>query len=695
MTQRAIKLCVVASSGLCLAALILWIAYEATIRSTTLPDLSRSSSYSQTVTSSGELLWAFLTTDGKWRLRSSSNEIDQEYLRLLLAYEDRRFWQHRGVDFLALLRACLQAITSGKSVSGASTISMQVVRMLEPKPRTLSAKIEQIFKALKLERSISKDDILRIYLNIAPFGGNIEGVRAASQIYFTKEPKRLTLAESALLVALPQSPEARRPDRRPETAGRARDHVLLALAARGELSMVAARKALANPVSDALHQLTRLAPHLAARLHSDAPETQSIATLIDIDLQNRVEALLRRERQRWSDGVSVAAIVLKNKDSSVLAYAGGTDLAANGRSGFVDLVQAIRSPGSALKPFAYAMAFERLLVHPDTIVTDKSVEIAGYKPENADGTFVGDMSIRQALVRSRNTVAVMLLDKIGVDAFLARFRTAGRPLVLPRADDKAGLAIVLGGVGLSLEQLVWYYTAFANDGRLSQIRFKTSDPVVPLGNLLSASSARATADILCDVPPPPGYMRLTAADGGRRIGFKTGTSYGFRDAWAVGFDQFHTIGVWVGRPDGAAHLGAYGATVAAPILMQLFDNLPVPPHEPFSASLELESLAGFRELPARLVRFSSLSGASNQQNLEISFPRNGTIIRSDRVSDATIQIPLQVTGGKPPFRWMFQGNAQPETSLPTSTWSVNVRGQLEVSVIDSAGNLAKSSFWLN
>jgi penicillin-binding protein 1C len=673
-------------------------AVEALIRATPPPDLSRSSQYSQAVTaSSGELLWAFLTEDGKWRLRSSERDVDQQYLQLLIAYEDRRFREHAGVDVIALLRACVQALGHRKNVSGASTITMQVVRMLEPRPRTLATKIDQIFKALKLERLKSKEEILRIYVALAPFGGNIEGARAASLIYFGKEPRKLTLSESALLVALPQSPEARRPDRRTEAARAARDHVLLALFARGVLTSRAAKRAARDPVSASLFPLAQHAPHLAIRLRSQASAagTETISTLIDKHLQKRLEAVLRHERERWSDGVSIAAMVIRNNDSSVAAYLGGTDLTANERKGFVDIVRAVRSPGSALKPFAYAMAFEKLVVHPDTIVTDKSIEIAGYRPENSDGLFAGDMSVRQALIRSRNTVAVMLLEKVGVETFLARFRSAGNPLILPRADENAGLAVVLGGVGLTLEQLTWFYTAFANEGKLSEIRFKPSDPVTPLGNLLSASSARATADILCDVPPPPGFTRQLAQDGGRRIGFKTGTSYGFRDAWAIGFDQYHTVGVWVGRPDGAAHLGAYGATAAAPILMQIFESLPVPPHEPSVGNSELDPLASLRQLPPRLERLSGPGVAGADQSLEVLFPRNGANIRTDRPQGTMVQVPLTATGGKPPYRWTFRGQLQPETLLATTSWAVDMRGQLEVSVIDSAGRVARSSFWLN
>ncbi|WJI42187.1 penicillin-binding transpeptidase domain-containing protein [Mesorhizobium sp. C120A] len=235
--------------------------------------------------------------------------------------------------------------------------------------------------------------------------------------------------------------------------------------------------------------------------------------------------------------MNIAIIVMRNSDGAVICYVGSGDQTNESRQGHVDLVRSIRSPGSALKPFIYAMAFEKLLVHPDTIVADQPIDIAGYRPANADGEYAGDISIRQALLLSKNTVPVLLMDKIGVPAFLARFRTVGSPLRLGASDSEAGLAVALGGVGVSLEQLVWMFSAFANEGELKRLRFATTDPEVTLGDLFEPAAANAVADILADVPPPAGRPRLEARDGSRRVGFKTGTSYGFRDAWTVGFGQ--------------------------------------------------------------------------------------------------------------------------------------------------------------
>jgi penicillin-binding protein 1C len=662
-----------------------------------LPEMSRVVSRSQLVlSSSGEPLWGFLAPDGKWRFSISVADADPKFLRMLIAYEDKRFYSHRGVDFLALGRACIEAIRSRGIVSGASTLTMQVVRLLEPKPRSLGAKLDQILKAFKLERAYTKEEILGIYLTLAPYGGNVEGLRAASLIYFGEEPRRLSAAEAALLTALPQSPEARRPDRHPEAARAARDRILMTLASRGILEPGDIALSMKEKIPLGARTLTFRAPHLASRARNRSPPGQEITrTLIDHDLQAQVERIASHAIVQWDDGVSIAIVVIRNRDSSFAAYVGGVDFGADSRSGQVDLVQAVRSPGSALKPFIYALAFEKLIVHPETIITDEAIDIAGYQPENADGQFAGDLSVRQALIRSRNTIAVRLLDKVGVDVLLSRFRATGRPLALAGSDHSPGLAVALGGVGVSLDQLTWFYSAFANDGRLGAIRLFPSDPARPLSQLLSVDAARATADVLADVPPPAGYVRQTAADGGRRIGFKTGTSYGFRDAWAVGFDRLHTVGVWVGRPDGAAHLGAYGITAAAPLLMQVFDLLPRPATDVKPAEADVGALTPYRELPKRLARFDSRPGIGSGHQLEISYPRNGAVIRSDQPRGASVELGITVSGGTPPYRWIFGGKPQPTTDLPTKNWPINDRGQFDIKVIDGSGVVAESSFWLD
>jgi penicillin-binding protein 1C len=679
-----------------LGLISLAICFELLIQAAPLPDLSRLQAKSQLVTSSsGEVLWAFLTTDERWRFSATEDSVDPLYLRVLIAYEDKRFRSHRGVDLFAMVRAGIEAVRFGETRSGASTITMQVVRLLEPRPRTFVAKLEQILSAIKLERVFSKEQILNFYLTLAPFGGNIEGVRAASLIYFGKEPKHLTLAEAALLTALPQAPETRRPDRYPQAARQSRNRVLQRLERRGVIETAPANRARASTVALNPWSLTQNAPHVAMRLRQQFPADryETIQTLIDAPLQKQVERIVSRAARRWSDDVSIAVIVLRNRDASIAAYVGGASLISEKRSGYVDLVQAIRSPGSTLKPLIYAMAFEKLIVHPETIITDEAVDFRGYRPENADGKFLGDMSVRQALIRSRNTTAVKLLDKVGVDVFLRTLQSAGRPLQLP-SSTRAGLAVGLGGVGVTLEQLAWFYSAFANGGKIHSTRYKLSDPVQELGHLISPAAACAVADILGDVPSPPGFVRQRTRDGGRRIAFKTGTSYGFRDAWAVGFDQLHTVGVWIGRPDGGPHLGAYGATAAAPIMFEAFDAVPIPERDVASMDVDVGALSSYRQLPERLTRFDRPGNAGSSPPLEITFPRDGTAIVADSTSNPTVELPLAAAGGRPPYQWILSGVVQAPQSLPVTKWTVKSRGQLEISIIDAHGAVAKSSFWL-
>jgi penicillin-binding protein 1C len=678
-----------------LAFVLMFICLEYAVRSTPVPDALRASNSNFVLSSSGELLWAFRTPDDKLRLSTAKGDVDEKYINLLIQYEDKRFRNHNGVDIAALVRAGVQSVSHSR-LAGASTITMQVSRLLEPKPRTIICKLDQIFKALKLERVFTKDEILEIYLTRAPFGGNIEGVRAAALTYFGKEPKKLSLAEAATLVALPQSPETRRPDHNATAARVARNRVLEALSRRGLIDAEAAAQARRASMEAAVHSLTRSAPHLAIRLRSRSAGSVRgrIDSLIDFKLQRHTEQVVRRAITRWDDAVNIAAIVLRNQDASVVSYVGGVDLTADSRSGFVDVVQAVRSPGSALKPFIYSMAFEKLIVHPETIISDEPIDIGGYRPENSDGAFSGDISIRRALVRSRNTTAVMLLDKVGVDSLLARFRSAGRPLLLPNSGTPAGLAVALGGVGVTLEQLTWFYTIFANEGRLNGLRLQPIDPIISLGQFVSPNAATATADILADVPPPPGYAKQLTSKGGRRVGLKTGTSYGFRDAWAVGFDKLHTVGVWVGRPDGASHFGAYGATAASPIVLQIFDRLAVPDEDAGASKTSAGPLLSNRELPLRLARFTGSQEQNVRRHLEIIFPRNGSNIRTDLSADKPVPIPLTVAGGSAPYQWTLPGAVQPPSHSLTTQWSVMGRGQFDIMVQDATGAIAKSSFWL-
>ncbi|HEX3538128.1 MAG TPA: transglycosylase domain-containing protein, partial [Stellaceae bacterium] len=343
------------------------------------------------------ILRGFLSADGKWRLPVEPEKVDPLYRRMLVAAEDARFASHPGIDPLAVLRASAQVALSGHIVSGASTLTMQVARLLERHRRSLPAKLGQMAKALALERTLSKDQVLGLYLTLAPFGGNLEGVRAASLAYFGKEPARLSPAECALLVAIPRSPERLRPDRHPAAARAGRDRVLSRMADAGVISPAALAEARAEDVPRVRLAMPFQAPHLARALRNEDPAAPVHRTTIDSLLQQRLEGMLKRELLALDAEASIAAMVVDNRDRRVLAYIGNADFTAVARRGTIDMARAVRSPGSALKPFIYAMAFDRLIIHPETVLEDRPRHFGDYAPSDFDGRFQGDVSARQAL----------------------------------------------------------------------------------------------------------------------------------------------------------------------------------------------------------------------------------------------------------------------------------------------------------
>lgn len=436
-----------------------------------LPALDRSQLLSTLVLArDGLILRGFLSADGKWRLPTSANEVDPLYRRMLIAAEDQRFETHFGVDPLAVARAVGQWIGHGHVVSGASTLTMQAVRLLERRKRTLWSKIEESGEALALDRRLGKDAILGIYLTLAPFGGNLEGARAASLAYFGKEPAHLTPAEAALLVAIPRSPERLRPDRHPAAAERARDAVLQRMAAAGVISPATLAEAAAEPVARQRIALPLDAPHLARALHDADPREAVVRTTLDLLLQHRVEALLRHEAAAFDAQATFAAIVVDNRDRRVIAYVGNAEFLSTGRRGMIDMARAIRSPGSALKPFIYAMAFDRLIIHPETILDDQPRHFGDYAPTDFDGRFLGDVSAREALQYSLNVPAVAVLDRLGPGRFIAALAAAGIHLHLPQPASEPGLAVALGGDGISLVDLATLYVALAHGGIVAPLQ---------------------------------------------------------------------------------------------------------------------------------------------------------------------------------------------------------------------------------
>ncbi len=601
----------------------------------------------------GKLLRAYAMADGRWRLPvDAKTAVDPGYLKLLLAYEDRRFRAHGGIDPLALGRAALQLVTSGHIVSGGSTITMQLARLMEPRrERSVYAKLRQMVRAVQIERQLGKDQILDLYLALAPFGGNLEGIRAASIAYFGREPKRLSLAEAALLVALPQSPETRRLDRYPEVARAARDRVLDRMVEEHRVSHEDAIQARAVTVPRLRKPMPILAPHSSDAAIAIVKDAPVIKLTLDATLQKTLEALARDRAIAQGPNISIGMIAIDNESGDVLARVGSSDYFDDRRAGQVDMTRAVRSPGSTLKPFIYGLAFEDGFVHPDSLIDDRPIRFGSYAPENFDMTFQGTVPIRKALQLSLNVPAIALLDRVGASRLSSRLKQAGGSLVLPK-DEAPGLAMGLGGVGVTLQDLAQLYTGFPRLGTTKPLReiISDQDHREPM-RLMDQAAAWQVGDILIGTPPPENGVH-------GKIAFKTGTSYGYRDAWSVGFDGRITIGVWVGRPDGAPVPGLVGRTAAAPILFDAFARtgriaagLPKPPKGVL--------LASNAKLPLPLRRFrpvGELIRTGTDQAPHIQFPLNGSRIDVDRSGDGqSAAMPVKVAGGVLPLTMMING----------------------------------------
>jgi penicillin-binding protein 1C len=606
--------------------------------------------------------------------------VDPRYLTMLVAYEDRRFRSHPGVDPLALARAGYQWARHGRIVSGGSTITMQVARLLEPRSeRSISAKLRQMLRALELEWRLSKDEILALYLSLAPYGGNLEGVRAASLAYFGKEPRRLTLGESALLVALPQSPELRRPDRSAAAARAARDRVLDRIAAAGLVPADEIAQAKQEPVPAGRKPMPMLAPHAADQAIAAAPGRRIHRLTIDAALQKNLQDLARERARSLGPDLSVAIVVIENSSGEVLARVGSVDYLDERRAGHVDMTQALRSPGSALKPFIYGIAFEDGLVHPETLIEDRPMRYGNYAPENFDLTFQGTVSVRRALQMSLNVPAVALLDKVGAARLSARLLQAGAPLVLPK-NEAPGLAIALGGVGVRLADLTVLYSGFARLGTTLPLveRAEGATPQTP-ARLVEPAAAWYVGHVLLGTPPPD-----NAAAG--RIAYKTGTSYGYRDAWAIGFDGARTIGVWVGRPDGAPVPGLTGRSAAAPILFDAFSRTGERP-QPLARAPAGVLFASNVRLPPPLRQFrTAASPGEPERSLRIMYPPNGAQIELATTDGKPDPVVLKVTGGVEPLTVLVNGAPiATESGRRTLSFAPDGPGFLRVTVMDASG----------
>lgn len=634
----------------------------------------------------GALLRAFATSDGVWRFKVDRTNVDPDLIKMLIAYEDKRFMEHDGVDPQAIGRAFLQLIRHGKIVSGGSTITMQLARLLEPREeRTFGAKLFQMARAIQIERRLSKEQILSLYLTYAPYGGNIEGVRAASLAWFGKEPKKLTLSEAALLVALPQSPETRRPDRNPKRAKAARDRVLARMASAGLIPDSEIARASLATIQSARLAFPALAPHLSEAARFKNPTGLRDQLTLKRSVQEGLEQVARDAARRLGPKLSVAILMADARSGEILGEVGSANYFDRQRSGYVDMTRVPRSPGSTLKPLIYGLAFENGIVAPETTIADQPANFSGYRPRNFDTTYQGDISIRHALQMSLNVPAIELLEAVGPPALFARLRRARAEPVMPKA-EAPGLAVGLGGIGLSLKDLVQLYSSIATLGNsvslYDGVYGSPSDPIREA--VLPPSAAWQVIDILSGLQAPPG----TAA---QPIAYKTGTSYGYRDAWSVGFDGRYVIGVWVGRADNAAVPGITGGGTAAPLLFEAFRKSGIE-HVRLPNSPKGTQILAHDDLPLSLQRFSKVGTGlvtvkAKIAAPEIIFPPQGVKVELSLGPDGSpLPLVLKIQGGKGPYRWIANGVPLPDAARKrTQSWLPDGAGFSKLTVIDANG----------
>ncbi|WP_412674224.1 penicillin-binding protein 1C [Aeromonas enteropelogenes] len=557
---RGLRLTAMALGGLALTSLALDRAFP-------LPPLDPA--YARVVLDmKGRPLRAFADTSGVWRYPVTLDQVSPRYIEALLGYEDRYFWRHPGVNPVAILRGVWLWLRHGRAVSGGSTLTMQVARLIEPYHRSVPGKLRQMARALQLEWHYDKRTLLTVYLNRAPFGGNLEGVQAASFAYLGKSAARLTHAEAAMLAVLPQAPSRYRPDRHPERARAARDKVMLRLVRQGAWPESVWREGRIEPVL-ARARFTPMEAPLFARLAAASQPGALVHTTIDGDLQRWLEGRVESYIRRFPEQTSAALLLVDNRTMAVRAYVGSAEYGNMKRHGYLDMVQAIRSPGSTLKPFIYGLALDEGLVHSASLLSDAPRLGADYRPANFTGAFQGPVTLTRALQQSLNVPAVQVLEALGPDKLVSRLDNAGVRLAL---SDHPNPAIALGAAGIRLEQLVALYSALTRQGQVAMPVWLADQQAVSRP-LLSPGAAWIIWQILSAQGRADQPFASEATGRVNRLAWKTGTSYGYRDSWALGASGRWTLGVWLGRPDGTPMPGFYGQSAAVPLLLSVYSRL--------------------------------------------------------------------------------------------------------------------------
>jgi penicillin-binding protein 1C len=518
----------------------------------------------------GTLLTAYLTSDDKWRMRTELEEVSPELINAIIEKEDSWFYWHFGINPVSIIRAFYQNITTGETQLGASTITMQVARMLEPKRRTYINKLGEMFRAIQLEIKYSKEEILELYLSLLPFGGNIEGVKSASYIYFDRPPNKLSLAQSITLAVIPNDPNSLRLDRSNEESIKNRDYWINKFKQEKIFSSSDLKDALDEPIEINRYAIPVTAPHFSYYV-KDNFNGDILKTTLDLSIQQTAENILQRNVNKvFYKGITNGAVlVIDNRNSSVVAYCGSADFYDESSFGQVNGITAIRSPGSTLKAALYAYAFDDGNLTPQMKLADIPTDFHGYQPENYDLQFYGNVTTEFALVNSLNIPAVKLLEQIGLNNFINFLENSGFNQI-QKQKGKLGLSMILGGCGTNLQELTRIFSAFARGGKLYQLHFLAEEEEEDNGEqIFSDASSYLIANILSginrtDIVDLSQFSKLSM------FAWKTGTSYGKRDAWAIGFNPNYTIGVWMGNFNGVGSPNLSGAEVAVPLLFDLF-----------------------------------------------------------------------------------------------------------------------------
>ncbi|MER2998190.1 penicillin-binding protein 1C [Pontibacter populi] len=532
-------------------------------------------SYSPVITASdGSVINAFLSSDDKWRMQLEPDEIIPVLKQAVLLKEDRYFYYHPGVNPAAIVRAAFNNLTTGKTTSGASTITMQVARLLYPKDRTYRNKLIELFRAGQLEWNYSKDEILQLYLNLVPYGGNIEGVKAASILYFHQSPKQLSLAQAVTLTVIPNKPSSLRIGEQNARIVDFRNKWLRYYKQEQAFPETAIQDALNEPLEATRLEAPKVAPHFAYRMFRKYKSQPIIKTTLNRQVQEKVEQLAYNymQRLRYQNIHNAAVLVINNQTKVVEAYLGSADFSEVAHSGQVDGVRAIRSPGSTLKPFLYAAAFDRGLITPKTIISDVPIDYAGYRPQNYFGNYSGNVTIEHALATSLNVPAVKLLDQVGVHSFVQKLQQADFS-EMKAEGDQLGLSLILGGCGVKLEELTALYAAFANQGNYSPIRWLQHDSTIVTRQVFSPASSFMINQILTQLLRPDLPHNAQNSSHLPKIAWKTGTSYGRKDAWSIGYNKNYTVGVWVGNFSGEGVPELNGTDSATPLLFDIFNAI--------------------------------------------------------------------------------------------------------------------------